>query len=58
MMNSPNSEIPLIMKFFQCTISILFNRFVLLNKKNLEIMKKLAVPILSLFGGSTILFLL
>ena len=37
-MNSPNSEKPLIMEFFQCTICILFNRFVPLNKENLQIM--------------------
>ena len=41
-MNSPNSEKPLIMKLFLCTICILFNRFVPLNKENLQIMKKLA----------------
>ena len=52
-MNSPNSEKPLIMKVFHCTICILFDRFVPLNKENLQIMKKLAVPRLSLFGGST-----
>ena len=50
-MNSPNSEKPLILKFFQCTICILFNRFVPLNKENLQIM---AVPILSLFRGFTV----
>ena len=37
---------------YQC---ILFNYiFVLLNKENLQIMEKLAVPILLLFGGSTV----
>ena len=34
-MNSPNSE-----KLFLCTICILFNIFVPLNKENLQIMKK------------------
>ena len=43
-MNSPNSQKPLIIKVFQCTICILFNRFVPLNKENLPIMKKVGCP--------------
>ena len=54
-MKPPNSEKPLIMKFFQCTICIHFNTFEPPNKENLQIMKKLAVPKLSLFEGFTVL---
>ena len=55
-MNSPNSEKALIMKFLQCAICIQLNSFVPFNIKNLQIMKnKLAVPKLSLFGGSTVI---
>ena len=43
-MNFSNSEKPLIMKFFPCTICILFNGFVPLNKENLQIMKKIDCP--------------
>ena len=42
-----------LMKFFQWTISILFNRFLPLNKENLQKKwKKLAVPTPPLFGCS------
>ena len=35
-MKPPNSEKPLIMKFFQCTICIHFNTFVPLNTNTVE----------------------
>ena len=57
-MNSPNSEKPLIMKLFLRTVAhSSIDSYILLNKENLQIMKKIqimAVPILSLSGGSTV----
>ena len=57
-MNSPNSEKPLIMKFFQGTICILFNRFVPLNKENLQIMKKIGCPNTFIIGRFHCIYLL